>query len=67
MVNIYKLIVFIPILPKVDTSFIEIIPDTIDTNIKGRTIILSKIRKSDDMVENIFPIKNDSINVYEIK
>ena len=56
-----------PILPKVDTSFIEIIPDTIDTNIKGRTIILSKIKKSDDMVENIFPIKNDSINVYEIK
>ena len=35
---------------------------TIDTYIKGSTIILSKIKKSDDMVENISPIKKDSIN-----
>ena len=56
VVNKYIPIVFVPSLPNMDVSFIEIIPDITETKIKGKTIILSKIKNKSPMVARMFSI-----------
>ena len=56
VVNKYIPIVFVPSLPNLDVSFIEIIPDITETKIKGKTIILSKIKNKSPMVARMFSI-----------
>ena len=50
VVNMYRVKVLIPSLPSVFTSLIDIMPEIIDTNISGNTIILSNIKKIDEIV-----------------
>tara|TARA_Y100000994_G_C15316020_1_gene285908 strand:+ start:101 stop:379 length:279 start_codon:yes stop_codon:yes gene_type:complete len=59
---IYNVKVLTPSLPRVPTSFIDTMPDIIETNIRGRTIIFNKIRNNDEIVTSIVLITNDSIN-----
>ena len=54
VVNKYIPIVFVPSLPNLDVSFIEIIPDITETKIKGKTIILSKIKNKSPIVARMF-------------
>ena len=52
-----------PILPSVEISLTDTIPEIIDTNINGSTIIFNKIKNKEATVESMSLIMNVSMNV----
>ena len=63
VVIMYNDKVLIPSLPRVPTSLIETMPDMIETNIRGSTIIFSRIKNKDEIVASRALMIKDSIKM----